>query len=130
MAKVQILGDAVVLTSAIKSETLVKLAKYAPKSLKLVDKETKNELFAVGVGPVATATKHGVVFSGKNEEGFANATFQLSTGLSNEQKKAHVQDTLGFAILNLNKIEEQIAGAADELTAAFAQVQEAINIVE
>lgn len=129
MAKIQILGDAVVITSNVQAETLEKLAKYNPKALKLVDAESKKELFAVGQGCVPSASKFGIVFSGKNEEGNATATFGMPSGLTNDEKKALIQDEYGFALLNLNKIEGQINDNAAELSAAFATVQESIEIL-
>ena len=61
MTKITIHGDALVLTSGLKLETLRKTKKYRPDALVLRDKE-KNPVFSIDVGTkTASANKNGVV---------------------------------------------------------------------
>jgi hypothetical protein len=128
MAKVQILGSAAVVTSTVKAEDLDKLRKFKPASLKLIDKETKDELFAIGFGCSPSFTNHGVVFTGRNEENAAQVTLQLPEYLHTvEDKKKYVSDTYGYALLSLNKLESQIADTLEVVADDFATIDASIE---
>lgn len=129
MAKVKVLGDAAVITSEIDHEVLASLKKYKPQQLKLVDPETKDELFAVSLGNTASVSKYGVVFTSKDPDGKAALTIQLPANLDGLQKTQYIKDNYGFALLSLNKIEAAIQGAAQELINEFEQMDNAIEII-
>lgn len=128
MARITIAGDAIVVTSAIKTEVLVKLAKFKPKALKLFDTENKkDELYAVSTGKDPSFTKFGATYSGTNADGFATATLPLPTGL--EDKATFVKDTYGYALLSLNTLEGQIENAADGMAADFDTIDSNVSEV-
>lgn len=134
MAVIKIIGDAVVVTGAVKKEKLEKLQKYNPKSLKLYEmadgKETKNEVFAIGIGASPSFTKHGIVYSGVNAEGFPTATFQLEPGLEPEKKAEIVRDKYGYALLNLNTLESRLDLAAATIDADIKAIEDNIVIAD
>lgn len=131
MAKIKVMGDAAILTSAIAASVLKDLKKYKPQALKLIDAETKDELFAVCIleGGNASASKFGVTYTSSDAEGKATATFTIPSNLSAEAKQKYVKDTFGQVILNINKIESAIQDAAADLVAEFETIDAAIEIL-
>jgi len=125
MAKLKLIGTAAVITSNIKAEVLSQLSKFKPKALQLVDSD-KNIVFAVGGGPIATASKKGITFNSTNTEGFATATFDVGNGIVD--KEAYAKDNFGYAMLKLNELEVQIVGAASELEADFNAMSNSISV--
>ena len=131
MAQIKILGDSLTLTSAIKMEDLTKLQKFAPDALQVKDADG-NVTFAVAPKPGANPnfSRHGVVLTSVNAEGLASATFPLPVGIPADKRVTAVQDTFGLAIIELNKIETQIAARTQELEVALNTVAEAVTIVD
>lgn len=117
MAKINVTGNAIVLTSSIKYADIEKAKKYRPEALKLVDKDG-NEYFAIDTGnsgQCAQANGLGVVFNGKthDENGFATNTIMFSAADGDLKEK--VADLYGEAIINLKKLEEAFGGRIAEI---------------
>lgn len=127
MAKTKIHGAAAVVTSTIKVETIKILKKFKPNATKLVDPETKDEVFAVGFGPNPSFSSYGVVFNGQSEDGFAQVTLQIPADLDDEKKKTLVANNFGYGLLNLNKLETQIADIMEETAGEFAAINASIE---
>lgn len=129
MAKMQIFGDSVVVTSSIDMDVLKNIRKYKPTQLKLVDKDTKDEVFAVSTGITPSFSKHGIVFTGKNAAGKAIATLPLPAGMTDAEKVDFVKDHAGYGLLNLIKVEAAIQSASTELNTEFETMDAAIEIL-
>lgn len=124
-------GDAFVLTSAAKFEDIQNIIKYGKnKALALVDPETKDTYFAVGISKnQASANKNGVEFTGANSGGFAEGTFSFpEKNMSKEKKEAHLTDKFAGVLGNLTLVEKQIVAELTKLTAELAQVKETIVV--
>ena len=129
MSKITIVGDAAVVTSAVLLEDLKTLQKFKPHALKLIDSETKEEIFSATIGSRASFSKFGIVFTGANGEGKATATLTLPTGLSDEKKIEYVKDTYGYGLLNLKSLEDQIKSIMDTTAGEFAAMANSIEII-
>jgi hypothetical protein len=127
MAKIKVIGNAAVVTSSVKVADLQKLGKFKPASLKLIDKETKDELFAIGIGS-ASLNKFGASFPVADKDGFAEMTLVIPESVKADAKKAYVEDTYGYALLNLNKVEAQIADTLEVVAGDFAAISENIEV--
>jgi len=116
MANVTIAGNSYVIASDISREDLETVKKYRPSVLSLVDEETKEAYFKVGIGS-NSLSDHGVSFGGvsNDEEKVATATLSIPSDV--EDVKQYVLDTAGLAIANLNKIEAGITEALTEIRA-------------
>ena len=114
MAKIVVAGDAVVVTSALKSEDIKTLEKYSPKALVLFGGEDgKDEIFrictkACGCGNL---TRFGAEFNGINGEGFATLTLSNVGKPADIDVKEWVADNLGEALIKLNALEAAIPAA-------------------
>ena len=116
MAKVTIAGNSYVVTSAISMADLETVKKYRPSALAITDPETKETLFRVGIGS-SSISDYGISFGGvsNDDEKLATATLPIPSDV--EDAKEYVLDRAGLAIANLNKVEEVIVDALEEIRA-------------
>lgn len=131
MAKTKILGTAVTITSAIKVAVFKTLAKFKPAALKLTETVdgVKEEKFSVALGTSPSVTKYGIVFDSENTDGYAEVTLQIPASITADKRKEYVADTYGYALLNLNQLEGQIAEEYAETEADFVAINENIELV-
>ena len=122
MAKIKIIGDAMVVTSALKLEGLKKLDKFRAEALTIPDEEG-NSIFAISIGKNANFSKYGATFTGENADGFATTTIALPTGIDNAEKRTYVRDTYGEALLNLISFESIIEAEICQLTEELAEAE-------
>lgn len=129
MARITVIGGAVVITSAVKAEDIIKVAKYRPDALKLFGGEDgKEEVFRIGVGATGSLNKFGAEFNGTSLDGSGCATITLGHNFSGEDVKEKIADYFGVSILNLNKVEAQIPAALQEIEAEKANIIANIQI--
>jgi hypothetical protein len=131
MAKTKILGTAVTITSAIKVADFKTLAKFKPAALALTEvvDGVKEEKFSVALGTSPSVTKYGIVFDSANTDGYAEVTLQIPASIAADKRKEYVADTYGYALLNLNQLEGQIAEVMAETEADFIAINEGIELV-
>ena len=116
MAKVTIAGSSYVITSAVSMADLETVKKYRPSALALVDEETKEPTFKVGLGS-NSVNDYGVSFGGVSNDDAKLATATLPIPADVEDAREYVLDKAGLAIANLNKVETGIAAALEEIKA-------------
>ena len=131
MAKTKILGTAVTITSTIKVADFKTLAKFKPAALALTEvvDGVKEEKFSVALGTSPSVTKYGIVFDSANTDGYAEVTLQIPASIAADKRKEYVADTYGYALLNLNQLEGQIAEVMAETEADFIAINEGIELV-
>jgi hypothetical protein len=81
----------------------------------------------MAAGSAPSFTKFGVVFPSTNAEGLAQVTLQIPDSIEDAKKKDFVKDTYGYALLSLNKLEDQIADIMEDTAAEFAEINESIE---
>lgn len=126
MAKVTMLGQAVVITSAVKLEDIKLIKKYRPEALSLYEGEgaEKVPVFTIGATKAGNdINKIGAEFSHANEDGYAQITLY-----SESADKEEIADLIGRPLLKLNKLEETLAGVIDEIAAEKAAILENITV--
>ena len=132
MAKITIVGDALVVTSTKSLEDIKTLEKYRPKSLRLYEKNDegeREEVFRVGsTSGFGSINQYGASFSGvtHDDDKLATITMSIPTGTANA--KDYAVELIGVGTIRLNKVEEQIAAALAEVKAERAAVAENITI--
>lgn len=127
MAKLNILGNAVVITSGIPKKDIETLAKFKPAATKLLDDDKKVK-FVVALGNTAQASSYGIVFNGESVTGEATATFEMPD-MKPEARAAWAKDTYGYALLSLNETEAQMALAKEACVAEFAAMDGSITVM-
>ena len=134
MAKITIVGDAIVITSAQKLEDIKMLEQYRPKALCLYETAVggkKEEIFKLGTTDGAgSISQYGASFGSTTHDGEKLATITMSLPRNVDDVKQYAADIVGVAILSLNKVEEQFAGALAEVASEKASVMENITIAQ
>lgn len=132
MAKIFILGEAVVVTSAIKLEDLRKVAKYRPDALTLKGGEDgKEPIFRVGVcNGAGNINKYGAEFGAETHDDAKLATITLAAPGFDGDVRNEVAEAIGPYVLNLNKIEETIPAVLAEIDAEKNAILENITVVQ
>jgi len=127
MAKTTIAGNSYVIASDIAMADLETVRKYRPSALVLVDEETKETLFKVGIGS-NSVSDHGISFGGvsNDEDKVATATLDIPSDV--EDAKEYVLDKAGLAIANLNKVETGITAALKDIRAEHETIAANIKI--
>jgi hypothetical protein len=113
MAQISIAGNSFVITSSVSMADLETVKKYRPTALTIVDEESKETLFRLGIGSASSINDNGISFSGtsNDEKRLATATIPIpSEALADGgDAKEYVLDRAGIALANLNKIETALA---------------------
>ena len=134
MAKLSILGNAVVVTSAIKLEDIRTIEKYNKAALTLHEEVDgkKTAVFAVATGSSGEINQHGATFSDatRDDNKFAQITLcTCADGITGDVKE-WAADKFGKAITRLNQLEATIPGALEQIAADKAAVMENITVVQ
>jgi len=127
MANVTIAGNSYVITSTVAMADLETVAKYRPNALAIADPETKETLFRVGIGS-SSVNDYGISFGGVSNNDAKLATATLSIPSDVEDAKEYVLDKAGFALVNLEKIEAEIAEVLGEIRAERNSIAESIKV--
>ena len=127
MSKITIAGNSFVVTSSITLANLELVKKHRPKALKIVDEETREEIFAVGIGG-NSLNSVGISFGGvsNGEEKLATVTMPIPPDA--EYAKQYVQEKAGAAIVNLNRIEAGINEVLEEIQEEQKKVTDSITV--
>ena len=134
MAKIVVVGQAVVITSAVKFEDIKLIKKYRPEALILYKGEgqEKEPVFKIGVAPVGcgSISKYGVEFESatRDEAKLATLTGVLTQEFEGEELKAFISDEYGPAILLLNELEAQLPAVVEEIAAMKDRIDRNIEI--
>ncbi len=128
MATITIAGGCFVVTSDVTMADLELVKKHRPKALKIVDEETKEELFAVGVGS-NSLSDYGVSFGGVSNDELKLASVTLPIPSDVEDAQEYVAEKAGVAVVNLNRIETGIDEVLAEIRAEHKKVTDSIKIV-
>lgn len=133
MAKINLTGDAVVITSTLKTTEIESLMKYAPKALAAFETDEDNkakEVFRVAVSPNGGINNYGVAFSGTSRDGngFATLTIPFSGSANAEEAKKQIAEKYGQAIAYLNGIEAAAPAALKKVKDAEKAIVDAITV--
>ena len=131
MAKVKIVGQAIVVTSALKLEDIKTVAKYRPQALTLEEGEgeEKEPVFAIGIGE-DSINKYGASFNKATRDGAGNAILTIVHDYTGDDIKTFIADNLGAALINLKKLEESIPGVLEEIAAQKAAILADVEIAQ
>jgi len=132
MAKVTIVGEAIVITSELTLDDIQTVGKYRPDALVLMGGEDdKDAVFCIGTtnrNP-GSIGRFSAEFGGEthDENKFATITLLNNAGDVDDIREA-VAEELGVAILNLNKIEERVPAVLAEIAAEKAAILANITV--
>lgn len=132
MAKITILGDAVVITSAMKLEDLLTVKKYRPDALTLKGGEDgKEPVFRIDVTKGSGSIgQYGASFAAETHDGAKLATITVVAPDIEGDIKEYIADKLGSAITSLNKLEATLPDIVQAVADEKAQVMNAISVAQ
>ena len=124
--RIRIIGNALVLTSKLKFETIQKMEKYNRNALCLIEvkNDEETEIFRIGTGKVSAISKYGITFMEADKDGFATATVLFPEGVAD--KREFIQDNFATALFMLNDLEDAVNTACAELEAAYEALDKEI----
>lgn len=130
MAKITVVGDAVVITSALKFDDLEKVAKFRPEALVLKGGEDgKQDVFMIGTSDYAgDVDELGIIFNRKTRDEVGLAQLTCVFGGFEGDVKEFVADKLGGPLMKLNKLEEQLPAVIAEIAAEHEAVLAGIEL--
>lgn len=132
MSKVTIAGDAVVVASSLKLEDIKTIKKYRPNELVLKGGDDgKEPIFAIDVTTGdGNINSVGASFDRETNDGehLACVTLCMPGSVKDGDVKAWVADTIGGALVNLNKLEEKLPSVLSAIAAEKQGVLASINI--
>ena len=128
MAKITVVGNAVVITSSMKLEDLKTIKKYRPDALILKD-DDGDPVYAIGVGPTGNLNSCGAEFSGATHDEEKLATITMAyTGSEDADVKEVVAEQVGASIITLNKLEATLPAVLEEIATEKAAILETITV--
>lgn len=135
MAKIKIVGEAVVLSSDAKLEDIKLLEKYNPDALKLYKTNEDGKKECVFTVKTATSGEGGINARGAiftaaayDGTGMATITAKVPEGVTPENLKEKVAEMVGTGIISLKQVEEKIPDAVAAVKAEKASILENISI--
>ena len=129
MAKVTVLGNALVITSTLKLEDLKIVKRYRPSDLTLWGgKDGDEPLFTISTEGTAGINELGATFKDESRDGEGFATITMSLTYSGDDVKGYVADKFGGALINIAKLEEKLPAVVEEISAQKASVIEGITV--
>lgn len=130
-AAIKIVGSVAVVESGATLANIKKLQKYRPNALKLFDGtgKDKEEVFVVGAGKGnGSICTYGASFGyATTEDGRATITLVIPEGTTDAKK--WVMETVGTAILNLNKVEAQFEAVGEEIDTELNAIESNITVM-
>lgn len=132
MAKIVIAGDAIVITSSMKLEDLLTIAKYRPEALVLKGGEdNKEKLFCISANKRGDGdiNKYGATFGSESHDNAKLATITLALCNTDEGDVVErVADAIGSAITNLNALEKTLPEVLEQIANEKAAVMDTITV--
>lgn len=135
MANVKVVGNAIVITSALKFEDILKVQKYRPSALILKGGEDgKQPIFKVEAraGATGSINEFGATFGSAThtDEGLATITLciEAPAGTSGDDIKSLIADKYGVALANLKQLEEALPGVLTTVTTERTALMNTITV--
>ena len=128
-ASVTVMGEAAVITSALKLDDILLAKKYRPDALKLYADDKKTEqIFGIDVTSRSSGAinKNGATFSEVTDQN-GNATITMSID-RDENIEETLTDTIGMGLLYLNQLEDKFGEAVASIREDQAKIKGLITI--
>ena len=129
MAKITVVGDAVVVTSSLTKEDILTVAKYRGSELAIVDDEGE-PIFVIGATNAGTGAinQFGVSFGGETHDGEKKATVTMIAPHVEGDIREWIADRIGSAIVSLRVLEQRIPEVLASISSERATIMEDITI--
>lgn len=132
MAKITVVGNAIVITSVFSLEEIKTIEKYRPDDLVLKSEDGKEPIFRIGTKTTSggNLNKYGAEFASDTQGDDAKAVITMFITGDNTNIKDKIVDELGQAIIKLNKLEAKLPNVLEEIQVERDKILENIEIVQ
>ena len=130
--KIQLIGDAIVIKSAVLAKDLQDVLRYNSKAATLVNVDEDNNrtpVFKMSFGPSGGLNKNGVVFDSTDDAGFAQTTMVGPSSKSMQERVEHFSTEYAMQLAYANRLEAQIIDAVSGIAAATEVAKESIEVL-
>ena len=129
MANVKVVGDAMVITSALTLEDYKMLERYRKSALVLMGGEDKKEqIYRASTGEEGSLDKYGVIFNGETRDDDKLATATVLIDKIDGDVKEYVANEFGERIMKLNQLEKTLPEVIEEIKKERETVKGSISI--
>lgn len=130
MAKVTVVGNAIVITSSAKFEDIKRVEKYRPETLMLFSEDGKEPIFRVATTEKnGGISKYGAEFSDESRDSEKRAVITLGFEANSDDLKKSIVDAIGNSLIKLGKVESNIAAVLGEITNEEQKLFDSITIL-
>lgn len=132
MAKITVVGDAIVVTSIFSLEEIKMIEKYRPDDLILKSDDGNEPIFKIGVKTTSggTLNKYGAEFATETHDDNKKAVITMFISGDSANIKDKIVEELGQPIINLNKLEAKLPNVLREIKEEHEKILENIEIVQ
>ena len=133
MAKINVLGNSLTITSGVKYDDILKAKKVAPEFTQLYKTsvtppyDTELDFVVTVTEDVGSVSNHGIAFDSKDKAGYAYLT--LAIDRNEEMDEAYFADAYMQPMIKLNEIELRIKEAMEYINKNIKAVTEDIKII-
>lgn len=131
MAKINVIGNAIVVTSGISLEAIKLIEKYRPQALVLFEGEgdKKQAIFKVSTGNSGSISKFGVIFnSATRDDSKLAVVTTVDENVPAEKIDQYLIDKIGTSIIKLNQLEAGLPAIIEEIKAEQEAILSNITI--
>ena len=128
MANIKVIGDAMIVTSAIKMEDIKLLQRLDPDSLVARDKDDE-PVYAVFTGDSGFMENTGIRFTGADSNGFATVTILLPPA-SQAQREEFIKENYAMAITALQAMEELLIEYLISFKTKYNEAMQAVEFID
>lgn len=128
MSKINVCGDAIVLTSTMKLSDLRVIERFRPEALQILD-DDKNVVFAIGttVG-CGSVNEYGMSFGSESHDENKYATITMCGRTIVGDVKEYIADEFGGAIAKLNELEAKLPEVLRDIQTAKQRVMDSVTV--
>lgn len=129
MAKINVTGEVMILTSTLKLADIQQLERQNPDALVKKD-ENGDEIFRVATGNIGKINNIAAVFSGetRDERKLATITVAIPDGVEGDIREV-IADSIGNAINNIAEIERRAEEILPEMRRKRASLIASIEVI-
>lgn len=128
MANIKVIGDAMIVTSAIKMEDIKLLQCLDADGLIARDKDDE-PVYAVFTGDSGFMGDTGIRFTGADSNGFATVTILLPPA-SQTQREEYIKEKYAMAITALQTMEELLAEYLVDFKTKYNEAMQAVEFID
>ena len=125
--KTKVVGQAVIIMTALTVAAINLLQRYQPEALIKKD-ENGVPVFAIAQGKLGGVSSYGITFNDTAEDGSARITLMIPDSVPAAARKQWVLDNYGLALNELADFEHEVQALFNSLSAKFNAIEAELTV--